>query len=244
LWDSETGAKIQTFTGHAEGVDSVAFNDMGTQLLTGSNDSTARTWDIKSGAEIQKFTGHAGSTIRRVAFHPDGKHALSAGRDNYVRMWNLETGNQVKKYKSSGKWADSLAITRDGKYLAIAGTSESGREVYVYDIASGDRLIECTGHTEGLTHVSFSPDGKRILSSSYDGTVRLWSRETGQELYRFPAWGEFLWSAEFSPDGQSFLSGGGGGWRDGSWSKGTDHAVRLWKVPDEKAIEEFSAENH
>lgn len=243
LWDAKTGEKVRTFKGHSEVVMGIAFNAEGTQLLSGGSDSTARVWDVETGRELQKFTGHSGSMVKRVAFHPDGKHALTAGRDNFVRMWSIDNANEVQKFKSSGKWADSLAVTRDGKYLAVAGTFENGREVYIYEIESGKKLIECIGHTEGLTHVSFSADGKRLLSSSYDGTARLWDRETGRELYRWPAYGEFLWSAEFSPDNKWVLTGGGGGNQNGKWVKGTDHAVRLWRMPDERMLEEFALEN-
>ena len=91
--------------------------------------------------------------------------------------------------------------------------------------------------------MAFSDDGKRILSASYDGTARLWDRATGKELYRFRGHREFLWSAAFSPDGNSILTGGGGGNSgEGKWIKGTDHAVRLWRMPDDKALADFSTD--
>ncbi len=242
LWDATSGEKIRTFKGHTAGLNGLAFNADGSQLLTSGVDKTARLWDTATAREIQKFTGHT-ETVRRIAFHPDGKHALSAGRDGLVRMWELDTARQVKQFKSSGGWADSLAISKDGKFLAIAGTFKDGKDVYVYEIDSGKKLPECIGHREGLTHVAFSNDGKRILSSSYDGTARIWDRDTGKELYRFREYSEFLWSAEFSPDGKWIITGGGGGGANGKWTKGNDHSVRLWRTPDERMIAEFSLEN-
>jgi WD40 repeat protein len=170
-------------------------------------------------------------------FHPDGKHALSASRDGFVRMWELETGKEVKQFKAPGKWADCLSVSKDGKFLAIGGTPS-----VVLDIESGKRISEFSGH--GATDLAFLDDGKRVISCGYDGTARLWERDTGKELYVFRSHREFLWMAAFSPDGKWILTGGGGfNEGEGKYNKGTDHAVRLWKMPDEKAIEAFSAEN-
>jgi len=238
LWDAVTGEKIRTFKGHMAGLNGLAFNADGSQLLTSGSDKTARVWDAETAREVQKFTGHT-DMIRRVEFHPDGKHALSAGRDGFVRMWELDTANEVKQFKSSGNWADCLAISKDGKFLAVGG-----KNISVYEIDSGKMRPECTGHQSGVTNVAFSDDGKRLISASYDGTARLWDRDTGKELYRFRNHREFLWSAEFSPDGKWILTGGGGaGAGEGKWTKGTDHAIRLWKMPDESTIAEFSLEN-
>ena len=196
-------------------------------------------WDVATGRELQKFTKHTGDLIRRVAFHPDGKHALSAGRDGFVRMWELDTAREVKQFKATGKWADSLAVSNDGKYLAVGGET-----ILVYDIASGNVLSECGGHKFGVTHVAFSNDGKRLLSSAYDGSARLWDRESGKELYRFKGHTEFLWMASFSPDGKWVLTGGGGvNQGDGKHDKGSDHVIRLWKMPDDKALAEFAESN-
>ena len=46
-------------------------------------------------------------------------------------------------------------------------------------------LLTLTGHSDSVTSVCFSPDGKRIASSSLDMTVRIWDAEKGNELLTF-----------------------------------------------------------
>ena len=63
-------------------------------------------------------------------------------------------------------------------------------------------------------------------------------------LYRFRDQKTFQWTAVFSPDGKWVLTGGGGiGAGEGKFAKGTDFALRLWKMPDEAMIAGFSSEN-
>ncbi|OCB85104.1 WD40 repeat-like protein [Sanghuangporus baumii] len=75
------------------------------------------------------------------------------------------------------------------------------------------------GHTYWVTSVIFSPDGKRIASSSGDYTVRVWDVDSG-EVVSGPFEGHTSWvrSVAFSPDGKRVASGSG------------DFTIRIWDV--------------
>jgi WD40 repeat protein len=74
-----------------------------------------------------------------------------------------------------------------------------------------------TGHTDGVTSVAFSPDGHRIVSGSFDKTVRLSDAESGQPIGQ-PMTGhtDGASSVAFSPDGTRIVS------------SSFDKTVRLW----------------
>jgi WD40 repeat protein len=52
LWDTATGAALQTLQGHTRYITSVAFSADGKQVVSGSDDSTVRLWDIATGAVL------------------------------------------------------------------------------------------------------------------------------------------------------------------------------------------------
>jgi len=77
------------------------------------------------------------------------------------------------------------------------------------------------GHSGEVLSAAFSPDGKRIVTSSYDATVRIWDAATGWPIAE-PLRGHAnaVWSAVFSADGKSIISAS------------EDKTARIWDVPE------------
>jgi WD40 repeat protein len=63
---------LQTLEGHSESVSSVAFLPDGKQVVSRSDDRTARLWDAVTGAALHSLKGHS-DPVTSVAFSPDGK---------------------------------------------------------------------------------------------------------------------------------------------------------------------------
>ncbi|WP_158517387.1 caspase family protein [Moorena producens] len=83
------------------------------------------------------------------------------------------------------------------------------------------------GHTDDVTDIAFSPDGKKILSGSEDNTVRLWDTETGQLLYTLEGHTSFVKDIAFSSDGKQILSGS------------HDYTLRLWDTETGQLIHQL-----
>jgi WD40 repeat protein len=82
----------------------------------------------------------------------------------------------------------------------------------------GRKCAPCSGHTDSVLSVAFSPDGRLLASGSGDNTVKLWDVATGQEVRTLRGHTDSVLSVAFSPDGRLLASGS------------QDGTVRIWGV--------------
>jgi WD40 repeat protein len=88
------------------------------------------------------------------------------------------------------------------------------------------------GHTDKVTCVALSPDGRRALSTSDDRTVREWDLAAGKELRVLKDHTDYTLAAAYLPGGDEALSAGGGLWQGPHFSLGSDFALRWWTLSD------------
>src|SRR5262249_59288213 len=101
--------------------------------------------------------------------------------------------------------ACQLAFSPDGK--ALAGVSRSALQLW--DAATGRPLLPRPGHTAGVDTLAFTPDGRRLVTTSHEGnSARLWDVATGRQVSSF----EGDWKSNLvmpAADGRTLLSSGG-----------------------------------
>ena len=186
LWDLH-GNVLQVFEGHEGSVTSVSFSPDGRSILTGSWDKTVRLWNLK-GIQMRVFQGHD-SYINSVGFSPDGKTIVTGGWDKLVRLWDLQ-GNVLHVFNGNDGYVSSVAFSPDGKNIltvcSAISLSMPGSEdntACLWDL-HGNILQVFKGHESGIRSVAFSPDGKSILTGSWDKTARLWEIKKNHKKFQ------------------------------------------------------------
>jgi len=212
---------------HKDWVNAIDMTSDGGFIVTGSEDGTACIWETATGANIACMS-HS-SAVSIVKFSPDGKYVGSVeGReiDVVTHVWDSTTGYEVSK------------MPMDGNVLSIAFNSASTQlatgafgDIKIWDVASGE-LISTMSHEliQGevvfqpqIVSVAFSPDGKYILSGSWDTTARVWDIATHQEVARM-AHDARIRTVAFSPVPNVAASAS------------EDGVIRVWDISSGKEI--------
>jgi WD40 repeat protein/energy-coupling factor transporter ATP-binding protein EcfA2 len=171
----------------------IDFSDDGRRLVTGGDDGAILLWDLTT--KTRRQIGRGGSPAFAVDLSSDGTFLATGSDDGTIRLWDLTTGAERKVLKGHEGGVLDVDLSSDGTTLVSSGVD---RTVRIWDTATGDEMI-LRGH-QGATYARFSPDEKRIISSSDDG-VRIWDATTGAQLLQIASPDRQAYRAVLSPDG-------------------------------------------
>lgn len=87
----------------------------------------------------------------------------------------------------------------------IVSASYIEKCIRIWDARTGYGIKKLEGHTDISNSVDFSPNGKLVISGSYDETIRIWDVETGKELILVDRYKEPVNSVAFSPNNKYFV---------------------------------------
>ena len=184
---------------------SLRFSDNGNYLTANAaHDHSLRAWNTETGLRVASLD----ERVRAVAFAAGGRVLMAAiehGSDHEIVFFDLEhPGNSPRRVLGKGFTA-SLAVSPDGTLAAAATTAG---EVRLFDALKGEFLDSIHGHLNGVSGVAFSPDGRRLISTSGGReALKLWDVGTRQELLTFGGTGSLLQAARWSVDGDVIIAG-------------------------------------
>ncbi len=197
-----------------------------------------------SNSTLMLDTGGHMATMQEVIFTPDGKQLISAGDDKLIRIWDTTTGKTVRTIRGELAPGDpgklyTMALSPDGRWLAAAGWTEDKHvapccgDIRVYDFASGTLVKLLRGHESAVLAMTFSPDGRKILSGTFDSSSHgktgiIWTAPTDDNgvadwsrarlSQKLKGHSRDINAVAFTPDSKRALTGA------------YDNSIRVWDV--------------
>jgi WD40 repeat protein len=187
IWDTGTGKDLHGERGHTGPIDQVAFAPDGESIFTSGSDGTVRMWDL-TGREVRRLDGIGYQT--RFSLSSDG--GLLAAASTFVgkeiRLWAPATGKEVGRIDDFQGSLGFFDLSADGQRVAASGSSALQDPVLrVWDVATKRELFHIDQPGRSGTsgdQVEFMPDGRHLVSTFGDGTLRFWNPATGEESLR------------------------------------------------------------
>jgi WD40 repeat protein/energy-coupling factor transporter ATP-binding protein EcfA2 len=165
---------LQTLRGHTGRVRRAVFSPNGNTLLTVGGDGTVKLWDSRTGRSLPPPAGGYGNRISDVAYNADGTLFLAVGGDRRVRVCEVATGRPIGPLSNPG-YVYRAVFSPKGRFVAAA----CEKNVLIWDLDNPKVPLTLSGHKVNVLDLAYSPDGKKIATSSSDRTVRLWDANDG-----------------------------------------------------------------
>lgn len=223
----------------------LAFSPDGSTLAVSGPEPFLRRWNTHTWQPITPDLafppGHTNGVetggspaVVNLAYSPDGSVLAGGSSNGYLALWDTRTWQVVQVFdvfeeKRSGKAISDLAFSPDGSRLAVAvgdREAEQGAMV-ILDLARREVLFRKQEQRGRLLTVAYSPDGRWLVSGSWNGEVKVWnaaSPAASPPEQLFKARNSIL-DVAFSPKG-SFLAA----------STVEGNAIHVWEMPSQRLV--------
>jgi WD40 repeat protein len=210
-----TGA-VTELRGHSDALYTLEFSRDGSQLLSASDDATARVWRLANHTAIV-LRGHD-DDVYRARFAPDERNVVTSSLDGSTRVWQLEIPSTAV-YLERGP-IEGMRLERD--QLVVRTTSSVAR----WDLGSGERelLSSWADEPHNLGYGIASADGEHVVVPNADGTMELRAMSGARIVLRGHR--GLITHIEFSRDSKTMFSSSSDGtlWR---WDVATGEGSAL-----------------
>jgi len=195
LWDLQR-SRVKAMAIDDQQLGRVSYSADGTEFLTSGDavdDGTmSRIWDAKSGRLL--------ASLREgiAEFDARGDRVVVGSPDGSTTVWDGRTGSLIATLPKHSKPVEAIAFAPNGRIVGSAG-------------ADGGQLADVSGATAielphpQLTSITFSPDGKLVLTTSRDASAQLWD-VTGHQLATLVGHADEVIGGGFSSDGRTVVT--------------------------------------
>jgi eukaryotic-like serine/threonine-protein kinase len=211
VWNVETGASVQELRLKSANFRHMAISNDGRMLAL--NDHTRgfeiALYRVGYDAPILLKDSVAQFNMYQPRISPDGRIVACGNAGGDIYLWDTATGSELCQLHVRSS-ALRLAFSPDSTLLA---TGEISGRIVVWDLAKRAQVSVHKGHTSAIRSLAFSRDGKSLISSADDRTLRRWLRERTMAYRTVPrsTIHSGVHGLVYSPNGRWLAVGNGSG---------------------------------
>lgn len=223
IWDISSGKKTVSFGQGYYAV--VRYSPDGKRLAVFEMAKgwlrAVEVWDLASQRRLLSWKPHEPQQVMNLLFSPDSRKLFTCASDGKVRAWETATDRQLSEFKrldwelarnNFSFFNQNEALSPDGKLLALCEVNDKDTaRISLRNTMTGEQVRLLTrptqkariGRQSTFSALTFTPDGKKLLTGGPDDFLRAWDTATGEELRRWPLEFGLPYALTVSRDGKT-----------------------------------------
>lgn len=175
--DVATGKVLRSFGGHRDLLYDAELSPDEQTLATAGYDRSIKLWKVADGTLVRSIDVHNGA-VYDLAWHPSGKLLGSASADETVKLWRAGDGVRLDTLSQPQGEVTSVAFTPDGRHVIAGGRD---KRIHLWKLVSLDApainppVHARFAHETPIVALALSADGRRLLSTAEDRSLKSWS---------------------------------------------------------------------
>lgn len=200
LWDVENEMTLRVFQGHTASVTGITSE--GENIFSSSTDGTIKRWNTEL---PYQYALDLSTPPTATAIAPDGNSVAIGFENGSLQGYSLADRQPIwEQEKVHKRDIQRLAFSPNSQWLAAASLDNTAT---VWQIQEENKLVSVATiqHQAGVNAVAFSPDGKSLLTASYDGKMG-WFKLESQETQFYPLYQTDMNSVVWDSSGNYVLT--------------------------------------
>lgn len=176
LWNMSTGQSEGYWQVRESNIRDIAVSNNGDYLLIGKGNGVVVHVSVDTGRRLE-FLGHK-EKINTVDMLPNGRVAMSGGNDFIAYVWDTVSGQVIYQFNHTSR-VSQVALDNQGRF---AFSADSMKSAHIWNLKTGKLISKLKGtkRHEVFSSVSFSPDGKTLVTGAASSKVSVWDIATGK----------------------------------------------------------------
>lgn len=244
--DFETLKIIEIFDSHSKRINSVEVSHNNKLILSSSSDNSVKLWDLSNKKCLNSYNVHDGP-VNSAIFSSDDEIIMSCSEDRLIKLFYKDSGEIIKTLKGhSGNVSHCIFSPNEQEILS--GSHDC--TLKIWNKTSGI-VLKTIENENPVTFVAFSPNGQEIAASFMEKShgnqnaadlhisikkdlknkdftwLKVWEKETGDQIKILKGHSNSINSFGFSPDGTTIVTGS------------TDKFLKLWDNEKAELLKDF-----
>ena len=196
---------LKTLTDPEARIEEATIGPDGLFVFTGHSNGKVKIWDASTGQvknQLQVSTRYA----REITISPDGKTMVCVGDDeSKMQVWDLVNLRKTNDLKEHQYRVTTIDISPDGKFF-VSGSSDG--YVKLWDLDTRKMIYSVRiDNTDGVTDLTFSPDGHEILCSTFGNDIKVIEPTTGKVNRLLRGHQASVFTVSYSHNERNIISG-------------------------------------